>query len=191
MPGFEARIVDEHDDAVPDGTPGELVLRADEPWAFASGYRGMADETVVAWRNLWFHSGDRAVRDEAGWFRFLDRAKDAIRRRGENISAWEVEQALGAHPAVVAVAAVPVPSELGEDDVMVFVVASADEPDPVSLTLWAAERLPYFAVPRYVEFVDALPLTANGKVQKFALRERGVSATTWDRDAAGIELERP
>jgi crotonobetaine/carnitine-CoA ligase len=191
MPGFEARIVDEHDDEVPHGTAGELVLRADEAWAFASGYRGMPEATVSSWRNLWFHSGDRAVRDVDGWFRFLDRSKDAIRRRGENISAWEVEQALGAHPGVADVAAVPVPSELGEDDVMVFLVPSTGTPEPADLIHFAAQRLPYYAVPRYVEFVDELPLTANGKVQKFALRARGVSATTWDRVAAGVEVERP
>ena len=191
MTGFEARIVDEDDEEVPHGTSGELVLRANEPWAFASGYRGMAEETVASWRNLWFHSGDRVVRDGDGWFRFLDRSKDAIRRRGENISAWEVEQAVGTHPGVTDIAAVPVPSDLGEDEVMVFVVASAERPDPADLTRWAAQRLPYFAVPRYIEFVSELPLTANGKVQKFVLRERGVSATTWDREAAGVEVERP
>jgi crotonobetaine/carnitine-CoA ligase len=191
MTGFDARVVDENDGEVQHGTPGELVLRADEPWAFASGYRGMAEETVASWRNLWFHTGDRAVRDADGWFRFLDRSKDAIRRRGENISGWEVEQAVGAHPDVADVAAVPVPSELGEDEVMVFVVASAERPDPADLTRWTAQRLPYFAVPRYIEFVSELPLTPNGKVQKFVLRERGVSAATWDREAAGVRVERP
>ncbi len=191
MPGFEARIVDDDDNEVPPGEAGELVLRADEPSTFATGYRGMPEETLAAWRNLWFHTGDRAVRDADGWFRFLDRAKDAIRRRGENISAWEVEQALGAHPGIANVAAVPVPSELGEDEVMVFVVARGDAPDPADLVRFAIERLPYFAVPRYVELVDELPLTENGKVRKFVLRERGVSAATWDREAAGVTVERP
>ncbi len=191
MPGFEARIVDDDDQELPPGEAGELVLRADEPWAFATGYRGMPEETLAAWRNLWFHTGDRAVRDTDGWFRFLDRTKDAIRRRGENISAWEVEQALGAHPRVADVAAVPVPSELGEDEVMVFVVARGDAPDPADLVRFAVERLPYFAVPRYVELVDDLPLTENGKVRKFVLRQRGVSAATWDREAAGMTVERP
>ena len=122
MPGFEARVVDEHDEDVRDGEPGELVLRAAEPLAFASGYYKQPDVTAQAWRGGWFHTGDRAARDADGFFRFVDRLKDAIRRRGENISAWEVEQVVLAHPDVAAVAAIGVPSDLGEDEVMVFVV---------------------------------------------------------------------
>jgi crotonobetaine/carnitine-CoA ligase len=190
MPGFDARIVDEHDAEVLPGTAGELVVRAEEPFAFASGYWRLPDATVEAWRNLWFHTGDRVVRDEDGWFRFLDRIKDAIRRRGENVSAWEVEQALGAHPRVVAAAAVPVPSALGEDEVMAYVVCGEGTVHPVELIRFAEERLPYFAVPRYLEFVDELPLTENGKVRKYVLRERGVTQATWDREAAGVTLER-
>jgi crotonobetaine/carnitine-CoA ligase len=117
--------------------------------------------------------------------------KDSIRRRGENVSAWEVEQAVGAHPAVAAVAAVGVPSELGEEDVMVFVVPNEDALDPVDLVRFCEPRLAYFAIPRYVEVVDELPLTENGKVRKSALRERGLSAATWDRDRAGYTPERP
>ena len=98
--GFEARVFDDADNAVPDGIPGELVLRADAPFAFATGYFGMAEKTVEAWRNLWFHTGDRVVREADGYFRFLDRMKDAIRRRGENISSYEVEQVLLSHPDV-------------------------------------------------------------------------------------------
>ncbi len=184
MPGFQAKVVDEHDVEVPPGTPGELVVRAEEPFTFATGYWRLPEQTVRAWRNLWFHTGDRVVADEDGWLRFLDRIKDAIRRRGENVSAWEVEQALGTHPNVTTAAAVPVPSPLGEDDVMAFVVCSDPVPSPEELAAWAEERLPYFAVPRYLEFVDELPLTENGKVQKYLLRERGVSDTTWDRGEA-------
>ena len=122
MPGYQVKIVDENDEEVPDGTAGELVMRADEAFAFATGYWRMPEQTIASWRNLWFHSGDRAVRDPDGSFRFLDRVKDAIRRRGENISAWEVEQVLQSHPDVAAAAVIPVPSELGEDDVMGVVV---------------------------------------------------------------------
>ena len=191
MPGFAARVVDDQDAEVPDGTAGELIVRADEPFAFATGYWAQPYATVAAWRNLWFHTGDRVVRDSDGWYRFLDRIKDAIRRRGENVSAWEVEQALSSHPRVVSAAAVPVPAALGEDEVMAFVICRDGlPPDPTELTRWAEERLPYFAVPRYLEFVDALPLTENGKVQKFVLRDRGISASTWDREAAGVELRR-
>jgi crotonobetaine/carnitine-CoA ligase len=191
MPGFDARVVDEHDAEVPAGVAGELVLRADAPFAFATGYWRMPEQTVQAWRNLWFHSGDRVVRDEDGYFRFVDRVKDAIRRRGENVSAWEVEQALLRHPALAAAAVVPVPSELGEDEILACVLPRAGEPlDPAELVRFCEPLLPYFAVPRYVDVVDELPLTENGKVQKFVLRERGVTPTTWDRELAGVELRR-
>ncbi len=191
MPGFDAHVVDEQDVEVPDGSAGELVMRADEPFAFATGYWRMSEDTVRAWRNLWFHSGDRVVRDEAGYFRFLDRLKDAIRRRGENISSWEVEQALLRHPNVAAAAVVPVPAELGEDEVMAYVVPrSGQTVDPVDLVRFCEPVLAYFAIPRFVEVVDGLPLTENGKVRKVVLRERGVAETTWDREAAGVELRR-
>ena len=183
--GFHARVVDENDEPVPDGTAGELVLRHDEPFAFADGYWAMPEHTVQAWRNLWFHTGDRVVRDPDGWFRFVDRAKDAIRRRGENISSWEVEQAVLEHPSVSAAAAFPIPSELGEDDVMAAVVLEPGEAlTPEELIDHCRPLLPYFAVPRYVEFVSELPLTENGKVRKQVLRERGLTPTTWDREAA-------
>ena len=191
MPGFGARVVDEQDVEVPDGTAGELVVRADEPFAFTTGYWRMPEATVSCFRNLWLHTGDRVVRDGDGWFRFVDRLKDAIRRRGENISSWEVEQVLIGHPRVAAAAVVPVPSELGEDEVMAFVVPSADgPPSPEELLEHCQERLAYFAVPRYVEILEELPVTSNGKVQKFELRARGVSGTTWDREEAGFRLRR-
>jgi carnitine-CoA ligase len=191
MPGYEAKIVDEDDEDVPDGVPGELVMRADEPFAFATGYWRMPEKTAESWRNLWFHSGDRAVREPDGSFRFLDRMKDAIRRRGENISAWEVEQVLQLHPDVAAAAVVPVPSELGEDEVMAVVVPrEGAELDPVGLMAHCEPRLAYFAIPRFVEIVPELPLTENGKVQKYVLRERGVTGSTWDRDAAGYVVRR-
>lgn len=190
-PGFHVRVADEHDREVPPGTPGELLLRADHPYAFALGYHGMPEATVTAWRNLWLHTGDRVVRSEDGWFRFLDRMKDVIRRRGENISSYEVEQVLISHDAVEAVAAYPVPSELAEDEVMVSVVVPAGaELRPEDLLDHARGRLAYFAMPRYVDVVSALPLTENGKVRKFVLREQGVTETTWDRDAAGYEVRR-
>jgi len=183
--GFAARVVDEEDQEVADGMPGELVLRHDEPFAFATGYYRMPEQTVQAWRNLWFHTGDRVVREPDGWYRFIDRAKDAIRRRGENISSWEVEQVLVEHPAVRAAAAFPVPSELGEDEVMAAIVLEPGaELSPEELIAHCRPRLAYFAIPRYLEFVAELPLTENGKVRKQALRERGVTASTWDREAS-------
>jgi crotonobetaine/carnitine-CoA ligase len=191
LAGFDARVVDEEDVEVRDGTPGELVMRADQPFAFATGYWRMPEQTLAAWRNLWFHSGDRVLRTADGYFLFIDRIKDAIRRRGENISAWEVEQVLQNHPDVTAVAVIPVPSELGEDEVMAWVIPrDGAEVDPLELIKYCEHRLAYFAIPRYVELIDGLPLTENGKVRKFVLRERGITATTWDREAAGYKPAR-
>jgi crotonobetaine/carnitine-CoA ligase len=189
--GFEARVVDENDHEVPDGTAGELLLRAHEPFAMATGYFGMPDKTVEAWRNLWLHTGDRVVRDSDGYYRFIDRMKDAIRRRGENISSFEVEQVLVSHPAVSIAAVFPVSSELAEDEVMAAIILKADAKlTEGELIRFCEGKMSYFAVPRFVEFVDELPRTENGKVQKFKLRERGRSARTWDREAAGIKLKR-
>ncbi|MBV8168779.1 MAG: ATP-dependent acyl-CoA ligase [Alphaproteobacteria bacterium] len=179
--GFSARVVDDEDNEVPDGTPGELILRADAPFAFGTGYFGAPEKTVEAWRNLWFHSGDRVIRDPDGHFRFVDRLKDAIRRRGENISSFEVEQVLLSHPDVATAAVFPVRSELAEDEVMAAIVRRPDAVlDGETIIRFCETRMAYFAVPRYIEFVDALPQTENGKVQKYKLRERGVTAATWD-----------
>jgi crotonobetaine/carnitine-CoA ligase len=189
--GFAARVVDAEDNGVPDGTPGELVLRAEAPFAFATGYFGTPDKTVEAWRNLWFHTGDRVIREPDGYFRFVDRLKDAIRRRGENISSFEVEQVLLSHPEIATAAAYPVRSELAEDEVMAAIVRQPGSTlDGATLIRFCETRMPYFAVPRFVEFVDTLPATENGKIQKYKLRERGITAGTWDREAAGIVVKR-
>jgi crotonobetaine/carnitine-CoA ligase len=181
-PGFHARVVDEHDAELPAGEAGELVLRADEPFAFATGYFGMPEKTMEAWRNLWFHSGDRVVREADGAFRFIDRIKDAIRRRGENVSSYEVEQVLLSHADVAEVAVYPVRSELAEDEVMAAVVAAPGcRIDCAALASFCESRLPKFAVPRYIDVLAELPRTENGKVQKYKLRERGVTAASWDR----------
>ena len=189
--GFQARVVDGDDNDVPDGTPGELLVRADHPYAFATGYFGAPEKTVEAWQNLWFHTGDRVIREADGYYRFVDRIKDAIRRRGENISSFEVEQVLLSHPAVAIAAAFPVRSSLAEDEVMVAVVLHPGQSlAALDLIKYCEPLLPYFAVPRCVEFVEALPTTENGKVQKYKLSERGVSDATWDREAAGYKLKR-
>jgi len=191
LDGFEARVADEHDAPLPDGAPGELLVRHREPWAFASGYDGLPDATAEAWRNLWFHTGDRVVRDPEGIFRFVDRSKDVIRRRGENISSFEVEQALLAHEDVAAAAVVPVPSELGEDEVLACLVPrEGARLDPQELIRFCEPRLPSFALPRYVDVLPELPLTASGKVEKHRLRERGVTPSTWDREQAGDSVRR-
>ena len=191
LPGFSARVVDAHDNELPDGEAGELVLRADEPFAFATGYFGMPEKTVEAWRNLWFHTGDRVVRERDGFYRFIDRMKDAIRRRGENISAYEVEQVLLSHPQVENATVYAVRSELAEDEVMAAVVLRAGASlAHAALLDYCQPRMPYFAVPRFVEFVGSLPVTESGKVTKYKLRERGVTADTWDREKAGYKLVR-
>jgi crotonobetaine/carnitine-CoA ligase len=183
--GFTARVVDEEDNEVPDGAPGELILRAEAPFAFSTGYFNEPGKSVEAWRNLWFHTGDRVIRDEDGYFKFVDRLKDAIRRRGENISSFEVEQVLLSHPDVAAAAVFPVRSELAEEEVMAAVVKRPESAlAELDLARYCEPRLAYFAIPRFIEFVEALPLTENGKVQKYKLRERGASARTWDRAAA-------
>jgi crotonobetaine/carnitine-CoA ligase len=191
-PGFEARVADEHDNPVPSGAAGELLLRAHQPYAFAAGYLGRPEQTVQAWRNLWFHTGDRVSCDDQGNFRFIDRLKDVIRRRGENISSHEVEQVLLSHPDIAEAAAFPVASDLAEDEVMaVIVLRSGQALDPVKLTQFCEPRMPHFAIPRYLEALADLPRTENGKVQKFKLRERGVTPATWDRQAAGYVVRRP
>ncbi|MGH3359712.1 MAG: ATP-dependent acyl-CoA ligase [Nocardioidaceae bacterium] len=183
LPDFETRVVDECDVEVPVGAAGRLLCRSRRPFAFATGYHGDPAATAEAWRDGWFHTGDRVVRDAHGWIRFVDRINDSIRRRGENISSLEVEDALRAHPAVVSAAVYAVPSELAEDEVMAAVVpAVGHSVEPHDLVDWCGPRLPSFAVPRFVEVRSSLPYTENGKVQKSALRDRGVTEHTWDRD---------
>ncbi|MBR0916405.1 ATP-dependent acyl-CoA ligase [Bradyrhizobium japonicum] len=189
--GIEARIVDENDSALADGQAGELVLRAREPFAFATGYFGMPEKTVEAWRNLWFHSGDRVVRDAGGNYRFIDRMKDSIRRRGENVSSWEVEQTIQSHPAVAACAIYPLPSELGEDEVAAAILLEPGQSlEPVDIVRHCEGQIAYFAIPRYVRILSQMPLTENGKIKKGMLREAGITTDTWDREAAGVRVRR-
>ncbi|MEV0567414.1 AMP-binding protein [Dactylosporangium sp. NPDC050588] len=179
---FEIQLVDpETDEEVPVGEVGEMVVRSKYPWTLSSGYYGMPEKTVEAWRNLWFHSGDALRRDEDGWYYFVDRYKDALRRRGENISSYEVEQAILAHPGVVecAVVAVPAPVEAGEDEVLACVVVTGAA-DPAEIREFASRRMPAFAVPRFIRVVDALPRTPSEKVQKNVLRQAGVTPDTYD-----------
>ena len=183
VPGFEVRIVDENDCEVPTGTPGEMLVRHSEPFSVANGYFGNPEATASAWRNLWFHTGDRVVCDKQGVYHFLDRIKDAIRRRGENVSSWEVEQALLTHPDIKNAAVVGVAAEVGEEDVMAFIVPrDGSLPKPGAVIRFLEDRIARFAIPRYLEFVDDLPLTENGKVKKYMLKEWGVSPATWDRN---------
>jgi crotonobetaine/carnitine-CoA ligase len=180
---FDVRLVDpDTDEEVPVGRVGELVVRPKHPWTCSMGYYGMPERTLEAWRNLWFHTGDALRRDDEGWYYFVDRFKDALRRRGENISSYEVEQALLAHDAVVECAVIGVAAdvEAGEDEVMGVVATSRPVP---ATELWAfcEGRIPSFAIPRFIRFVDALPKTPSEKVRKSALRDDGVTTDTHDR----------
>ena len=182
---FDIRLVDpETDREVPVGEVGELVVRPVHPWTCSNGYYNMPEKTVEAWRNLWFHTGDALRKDEDGWFYFVDRYKDALRRRGENISSYEVEQAFLAHPAVVECAVIGVPAdvEAGEDEVLAVLVVS-EQVDPAELLAWCDGKIPAFAIPRFLRQVDALPKTPSEKVRKAALREDGITMDTFDRTA--------
>ncbi|WP_280276683.1 AMP-binding protein [Nocardia wallacei] len=180
--GFEARIVDEFDHEVPDGEVGELVLRPREPWHFASGYWGNPEATVAAWRNLWFHTGDAFRRDPQGNYYLVDRLKDSLRRRGENISSVEVEAAVLQHPDVLECAVVGVDSEWGEQEVMAFVVPKQSrQVDAAALDEFLSGRLAEFMRPRFIEVVGQLPKTATERVRKGELRERGRGPDTWAR----------
>jgi crotonobetaine/carnitine-CoA ligase len=190
-PGVEVRLVDEHDCEVPVGEVGEFIVRTDAPWAMNHGYFAMPEATAVAWRNGWFHTGDLGRRDADGNHYFVDRLKDSIRRRGENISSMEVESELCAHPAVREAAVIAVPSDLAEDEVMAVVAPVPGERlDPAELIDFLRPRLAYFAIPRYFRFVDELPKTPTSKIQKMPLRQEGITDSTWDREAHGIRVQR-
>lgn len=190
-PAYEARIVDAHDYDVAEGEVGELVLRSTRPWGLMCGYFGRPEATAAAWRNGWLHTGDAFSRDAEGNFYFLDRMKDALRRRGENVSLFEIEALVNEHPDVQQSAAIGVPSELGEDDIKICVVARPGvAPAPSALLEEFATRMPRFMVPRYLECLDELPRTeATLRVQKAKLREQWRTDRTWDRQA-GRFLER-
>lgn len=185
--GIECRLVDSNDIPVPDGQIGELVIRSDLPWVITPGYLGMPEATAQAWRNGWFHTGDLMTRDAEGNYFFVDREKDAIRRRGENISSIEVEAEVAEFPAVSEVAAYAVPSEYGEDEVMVAVAPTEGaQLEPAALIEYLQPRMTKFMLPRYVRVLAALPRTPTNKVQKHQLRDEGITGDTWDREAAEV-----
>jgi crotonobetaine/carnitine-CoA ligase len=193
-PGYEARIVDEHDQPVGPGEPGELILRSAVPWVLNAGYLNNPAATAEAWRNGWFHTGDAFICNDRGDYFFLDRMKDCIRRHGENISSFEVEAHVMEHPAVARAAAVAIKrsQHAGADEEIKIAVelVPGEALDAAGLIGWLIPRAPRFMIPRYVEFIDVLPLTPTQKVQKKLLREAGVGPDTWDREAAGIEIPR-
>ena len=189
-PGVDVRLVDDNDCEVPVGKVGEMLVRTDRPWGMNSGYYKNAEATAKAWRNGWFHTGDAFIRDEGGNFFFVDRMKDAIRRRGENISSFEVEAEVTAHPDISEAAAVAVPSDIAEDDVMVIVAPVAGRMvDPAQVIEFLRPRMAYFMIPRYVRVLPALPKTPSNKVLKHELRAEGITPDTWDREAHGIRIK--
>lgn len=192
QPGYELRIVDEHDMELPDGQPGELVLRHAEPWVIAAEYVGNPAATAAAWRNGWFHTGDMLRREAGGQYFFVDRVTDSLRRRGENISSAEVEAEVLAFPGVTEAACVAcqLPGA-SDDEVKVWIVPEEGRQlDFTELLRHCVRRLPYFMVPRFFELIDALPRTHNLRVRKAELRARGNGADTWDREAFGLQVTR-
>lgn len=188
---FEVIIANpETDKPVSPGEVGEILVRPKVPFGFMAGYHAMPDKTVEAWRNLWFHTGDAATMDETGLVTFVDRLKDCIRRRGENIAATEVEAAVEKMPGVAEVAAYAVPSGVrgGEDEIMLAVVAPPGaRTSPSAVAAFARRALPRFAQPRYIEILSELPKTATGKVLRAKLRQRGVTSTTWDAERNRVD----
>ncbi len=193
-PGYEVSIVEPGTDRpLPVDVPGEIVVDMKIPNIVMRGYYGMPEKTAEDFRNLKLHTGDLGRMDENGYIYFMDRVKDYIRRRGENISSMEVERQVSAHPNVKEVAAIGVPAgedASSEDEIMIVCIAEGAKPDMVEFTQFMADRMPYFMVPRYIRFVDSLPKTPTERVQKNKLRDEGITADTWDRDAAGVKVKR-
>jgi len=189
--GVEVRVVDEFDQTLPPGQIGELIIRTDRPWSMNSGYYKNPEATVRAWRNGWFHTGDAFRYDEDNNFFFVDRVKDSIRRRGENISSFEVESEVSTYPSVLDVAAIPVPSEFSEDEVMIIVSAADDcQIDPDKLFHYLEKRMPYFMLPSYIRVMANLPKTPTQKIRKHLLREQGITDDTWFRGDSSISIRR-
>jgi len=186
---LEIKIFDDYDNELPHGSVGEIVCRPKLPFIMMAGYYKQPEATVNTWRNLWFHTGDFGLIDAEGYIHFVDRKKDAIRRRGENISSQELEQIIGSHPKIAETVAVPVPSELGEDEVKVIIRLNAGETlKPEELLDFCQPKMAYFMVPRFIEFVEDFPRSELGRVKKNELKT--ISDKTWDREKAGYKLKR-
>ena len=193
-PGYEVTIVEPGTDRpLPPNTPGEIVVDMKIPNIVMRAYYGMPEKTAEDFRNLKLHTGDLGRMDEDGYFYFMDRVKDYIRRRGENVSSMEVERQISDHPQIREAAVIGVKAGEGassEDEIMVICIPEGTAPDPAEFTHWMAERMPYFMVPRYIRFVDTLPKTPTERVQKVKLRDEGITPDTFDREAAGIVVKR-
>jgi carnitine-CoA ligase len=188
---FDVRIFDDDDNELPRGTEGEIVVRPKRPHTMFEGYWGRPEATVATSRNWWYHTGDIGRIDDEGYLFFVDRKADYLRRRGENISSFEVERILMGHGALADVAVHAVPSELTEDDLKVTAtVAEGAQVTEEELFRWCVEQLPYFALPRYIELRDELPRSPVGRVLKRELRDEALGPGVWDADASGITYER-
>jgi crotonobetaine/carnitine-CoA ligase len=189
--GCECRVVDEHDYECAPGEVGELIVRTDQPWETSLGYLNRPDATAAAWRNGWFHTGDLVRKDVEGNFFFVDRLKDAVRRRGENVSSLEVESEVLGYDAVAEAAVVGIPSEFGDEDILVAVVAKRGKSvDPQKLIEYLIPLMPHYMVPRFIRTMDELPKTATNKLMKYAIRDNGITYDTWDAEAEGIFLRK-
>jgi crotonobetaine/carnitine-CoA ligase len=189
--GWDVRIVDDDDNEVAPGSLGEFIARSQRMFVGSTGYYNKPEATLELFKNNWIHTGDLGRMDEDGYFYFVDRKKQALRRRGENISSFEVESVISSHPAVLESAVVGVPSEVGEEEVKAVVVLkeghSATEEE---LVRWCEPRMAYFAIPRYIAIRAEMPKTPSERVEKFKLKNEGITDDCWDREAAGIELKR-
>jgi crotonobetaine/carnitine-CoA ligase len=191
VPYFDVEIHDEQDNLCEPGTEGEIVVRPKEPSVMFDGYYKMPEATVAAFQNLWFHTGDRGKMDSDGYFYFIDRMKDAIRRRGENISSWEVEKVLNTHPHVLESAVVGVPSALTEEEVMaILILKPGQAADPKNILEFCEGKMAHFAIPRYFQFVTELPRTPSQRVEKYKLRQDASKNISWDRESIGYEVKR-
>jgi len=185
---YDVMVVDQDDEPLPVDEVGEIVVRTKLPWTVTHGYFGMPERTLEAFRNLWFHTGDAGRFDSEGNLSFVDRLADRLRRRGENIASADVEHVLGTHEVVAeaAVVAVKADEEGGEDEIKACLVLTANATlDADAFWEWCDERLPYFAVPRYLEVYEALPKTPTEKVIKQELRQAGPGAEMFDRGPTG------
>jgi crotonobetaine/carnitine-CoA ligase len=188
--GLEVRLVDDNDVEVAPGAAGEIIVRAALPWVLNAGYFLNPEATSKAWRNGWFHTGDLARRDAEGNLYFLDRTKDVIRRRSENISSFELEAAVRQHSDVQDVAAIGVETPEGEEVLLIVVAMPEKAIDPLQLLEFLIPRLPHFMLPRFIRSVPELPKTQTNRVQKAELRKIGLTPDAWDREAAGVRIRR-
>ena len=189
IPDFDVRIFDDLDRELPANTPGEVVCRPLRPDIMFMGYWRRPEATQSLMRNMWFHTGDIGKFDDDGFFYFVDRKKDYLRRRGENISSFEMETAFSNHPDIAEVAVHAVPSDKGEDDVKVTAILKPGATlTPEALFHWSTDAVPYYALPRYIEFRDTLPRNPQGRILKYQLRDEGKTQNTWDLEATDIKV---